>query len=212
MRLSSLCVAGLSLVGSGSALHRRQDGPIEGADGTEAVKNRYIFEFDQAVDTDATTEKLGEQLHGSTVRKTFDSDVFKGASLDTLDDVDVLEALGQLEGVINIWPAHRVQLSQPKRVDLPEPSEVGAGDYNVHHMTGVDKLHAAGVLGKGAVIAIVDSGIDYTHPAVSCPTKTHTSGTTILIFPNTARRRLRARLQGRRWLGLCRRRQLARIR
>lgn len=33
-------------------------------------------------------------------------------------------------------------------------------------MTGVDKLHALGYTGKGINIAIVDSGIDYTHPAL----------------------------------------------
>ena len=164
MRFSSLCIAGLSLAGTGVALHRREAGPIE-----DVVINRYIFEFDQKSNTDTTTEKLKEKLHGST-RRTFDSGVFKGASIDTLDDVDALKALGELEGVINVWPAHRVKLSQPDNVDMPKPSasDLGSGDYNVHHMTGVDKLHAAGVLGKGAVIAIVDSGIDYTHPAVSC--------------------------------------------
>jgi subtilisin family serine protease len=33
-------------------------------------------------------------------------------------------------------------------------------------MTGVDKLHADGVLGDGYKIAIVDTGIDYNHPAL----------------------------------------------
>ncbi|EOO01181.1 putative minor extracellular protease vpr protein [Phaeoacremonium minimum UCRPA7] len=33
-------------------------------------------------------------------------------------------------------------------------------------MTGVDKLHAAGILGKGAKVAIVDTGVYYTHPAL----------------------------------------------
>lgn len=44
-----------------------------------------------------------------------------------------------------------------------------ASNYSVHAMTGVDKLHSAGILGKGAVVAIVDTGIEYTHPAVSPP-------------------------------------------
>jgi subtilisin family serine protease len=33
-------------------------------------------------------------------------------------------------------------------------------------MTGVDKLHAEGTMGKGITIGIIDSGIDYTHPAL----------------------------------------------
>lgn len=33
-------------------------------------------------------------------------------------------------------------------------------------MTGVDKLHNQGILGAGLFVALVDSGIDYTHPAL----------------------------------------------
>lgn len=166
MRFSSLYV-GLALATGISALGRRQDAPVPGANDTQVVKDRYIFEFDQSTDVAAVTARLGDHLPGATVRKVFDSDVFKGVSVDTLDDVDVFKALGNFGGVVNVWPAHVVQLSPAERVEMPAPSEIGNGDYSVHHMTGVDKLHEAGVLGKGAVIAIVDSGIDYNHPAVS---------------------------------------------
>lgn len=37
---------------------------------------------------------------------------------------------------------------------------------NPHAMTGVDKLHEAGILGKGVKIAILDSGIDAFHPTL----------------------------------------------
>jgi len=33
-------------------------------------------------------------------------------------------------------------------------------------MTGVDKLHAAGIRGEGVVVAVADTGVDYTHPAL----------------------------------------------
>ncbi len=39
--------------------------------------------------------------------------------------------------------------------------------YGPHMMTGVDVLHAAGVLGKGITVAMIDSGVDYTHPALN---------------------------------------------
>lgn len=43
---------------------------------------------------------------------------------------------------------------------------VSAANYSIHHMTGVDKLHEAGILGKGVKVAIIDAGIDYNHPAL----------------------------------------------
>lgn len=42
-----------------------------------------------------------------------------------------------------------------------------ATNYSVHGMTGVDKLHAEGIYGKGVKIAVIDTGVDYNHPAVS---------------------------------------------
>ena len=38
--------------------------------------------------------------------------------------------------------------------------------YAPHSMTGVDKLHAEGILGEGITVAIVDTGVDYLHPAL----------------------------------------------
>jgi hypothetical protein len=38
--------------------------------------------------------------------------------------------------------------------------------FSTHVMTGVDKLHADGVYGKGITVGIIDTGIDYTHPAL----------------------------------------------
>ncbi len=39
--------------------------------------------------------------------------------------------------------------------------------YAPHRMTGVDRLHAEGFLGQNTTIGILDTGIDYTHPALN---------------------------------------------
>jgi subtilisin family serine protease len=38
--------------------------------------------------------------------------------------------------------------------------------YWPHVMTGVDKVHDKGITGKGVTIAVIDTGIDYDHPAL----------------------------------------------
>ncbi|KAH6695516.1 putative minor extracellular protease vpr [Plectosphaerella plurivora] len=159
MRFTALCLAGLSLASGSAALQRRQNGTQEDADGTGLVKNRYIFEYATTADSDAATDALETRLQGATVRRVFKSGVFKGACLDTTDDIDVLAALGELGGVVNVWPAHRLKLNMPEQKALPELTAVNTeGNYNVHHMTGVDKLHEAGIKGQGAVIAILGGG------------------------------------------------------
>jgi len=41
-----------------------------------------------------------------------------------------------------------------------------APEYNIHGVTGVDRVHALGIFGKGAKVGVIDTGVDYTHPAV----------------------------------------------
>lgn len=51
--------------------------------------------------------------------------------------------------------------------DQPSGAEAGFVDtFSPHVMTGVDKVHAQGFLGKGQTVAVIDTGIDYTHPAL----------------------------------------------
>jgi subtilisin family serine protease len=38
--------------------------------------------------------------------------------------------------------------------------------YPPHTMTGVDMLHSQGLIGEGVLVGIIDSGVDYTHPAL----------------------------------------------
>lgn len=38
--------------------------------------------------------------------------------------------------------------------------------YSPHLMTGVDQLHSEGVLGKGIIVGVIDTGVDYNHPAL----------------------------------------------
>lgn len=46
------------------------------------------------------------------------------------------------------------------------PRQEGFPFYAPHAMTGVDKLHDQGLIGTGVQIAIIDTGVDFTHPAL----------------------------------------------
>ena len=45
-------------------------------------------------------------------------------------------------------------------------NSMNSQNYSIHAATGVDVLHAAGIKGKGAQIAAIDTGVQYTQPSV----------------------------------------------
>ncbi|VTT72934.1 unnamed protein product [Fusarium fujikuroi] len=69
-----------------------------------------------------------------------------------------------MEGVVNVWQAHKVAMPKVEFSESGPSSSIR--NYSIHHWTGVDKLHAAGIRGKGSTVAIIDTGIDYTHKAL----------------------------------------------
>ncbi|KAG5818422.1 hypothetical protein H9Q71_001393 [Fusarium xylarioides] len=95
--------------------------------------------------------------------QSFDcSDVFSGMVVET--DTDNMDTLLQMEGVVNVWQAHKVAMPKVEFSEKGPSSSIR--NYSIHHWTGVDKLHAAGIRGKGSTVAVIDTGIDYTHKAL----------------------------------------------
>jgi subtilisin family serine protease len=97
------------------------------------------------------------------VVKTFDSKVFHGASIET--DSYTEDDLIQLPEVVRVWTNEEVHLLptfDEKAVTLAD-----APNYTTHNATGVSKLHAQGIFGKGVKVGVVDTGIWYDHKAVS---------------------------------------------
>ncbi|KAG9231301.1 putative minor extracellular protease vpr [Amylocarpus encephaloides] len=171
MRFSTLLVLGL--VGSGAAIQGgqpiwRRDGPSDDSAPTDTDKKtavepkKFIVEFAAGTDAQAAANAIGAPA-GNKVLKVFDSDVFKGAAIEAPDEnVDSLQAQ---DPVLKAWTTKRIQLAPP--IAQKSFSETATGqNYSTHAMTGVDKLHEAGILGKGVVVAVVDTGIDYNHPAL----------------------------------------------
>lgn len=102
--------------------------------------------------------------------KVFDSDVFVGASVES--NVENIDTLQFRDSVRQAWLSKKITLApaQPLKSYSDEATSL---NYSVHGMTGVDKLHEAGITGKGVTVAVVDTGVDYTHSVVCSEACSH---------------------------------------
>ncbi|CAE6450001.1 unnamed protein product [Rhizoctonia solani] len=97
------------------------------------------------------------------VTREYSCDIMTGVAL-TLGSPEDLLKLAESGNVQSIFPVYSHSLPDP--IDPYQPPIQPQDTQPSHVMTGVDKLHAEGILGKGIKIGIIDSGIDYTHPAL----------------------------------------------
>ncbi|CAN8105194.1 unnamed protein product [Discula destructiva] len=167
MRICSILL-GLSL--SNNALGfitRRTHHPLKTGNGTTPQAKRYIVEFEASSDFTAIQDHITAQP-GTTILKVFDTDVFAGLSVEsTSHNVD---SLSNITSVAQVWPSKIISLGTSTPVRTWNASDAAtaasSANYSVHAQTGVDRLHAQGIYGQGVVIAIVDTGTQYTHPAL----------------------------------------------
>ncbi|KID96640.1 Peptidase S8/S53, subtilisin/kexin/sedolisin, partial [Metarhizium majus ARSEF 297] len=132
-----------------------------GAPGNGIVQ-KYIVETTGG-DSPQFLSRLFDNLHAGDHKQFECEDIFTGATVTTYaENIDLIQAI---PGVANVWPV--TTLSTPRSPDVTnEINENRLANYSVHHWTGVDKLHEAGMRGKGVKVAVVDTGIDYSHPAL----------------------------------------------
>ncbi|KAF6838423.1 subtilisin-like serine protease pr1c [Colletotrichum plurivorum] len=135
---------------------------------------RYIVKFsgagsarfrkrDGSPDTDGFFAVLAESGKDTSPAVSFNSQIFHGASFDlknsSVESINEIEALPEVE---KIWSAalFTVPITSEAKVESEFPT------WNPHNDTNVALAHANGYLGQDVVVAIVDSGIDYNHPAL----------------------------------------------
>ncbi|KAL2062880.1 hypothetical protein VTL71DRAFT_5952 [Oculimacula yallundae] len=154
----------------------------------KVVAGAYIVQLETAGSLTKRASDLHSEFHlmarqdaglDYAVRETFsDESIFVGLSLN-LKGGDI-QALKDLKNVAAVWPVRTVPApsaalphnskkgpANVARADSPLPYITGELDVNrPHAMTGVDKVHAAGIKGKGIKIGIIDTGVDYRHPSL----------------------------------------------
>lgn len=107
----------------------------------------------------------GTSLQGVTTHVNITSDVFSGSSFTLRDNEDIdLEELSNLDGVVKVYPI--IQISLGISPTYRGEDALAHAQWTSHATTGVDKLHSEGILGEGALIGVVDTGVDYDHPAL----------------------------------------------
>jgi subtilisin family serine protease len=131
--------------------------------------------------------KRAAEVIDYTVRVEFTNPAyFFGLSINVKPGENI-ELLKDLPEVKNVWVNGYYERPTPFEIQaIPEAFSVNGtaqlrrrddtvpvthvtGSSSVNsglEMTGVDRLHALGIKGKGIKIGIIDSGIDYRHPAL----------------------------------------------
>lgn len=167
-----------ALANASSEANDQATSPEEEAD---VIPGAFIVEWEDNKDPgDSFYEDLGIKVEP---RKTFNYRLFHGASfrVDNATDDESGEIADQIAArpeVKSIWPVKVIKIPAPSPITTGKNATASTSSnsrkrrdtekdtFTPHVMTQVDKLRAEGYTGKGIRVAIVDSGVDYTHPAL----------------------------------------------
>jgi subtilisin family serine protease len=137
------------------------------------VPGGFIFEFDAREDNSDFLNTLDEE---GTMRMNLNYTLFKGASvqLRDLENADKIAArMAELPSVRNVWPLENFPVARSKPHWVSDGSAPAykkqkrdQTTLSTHIMTQVDRLRAEGFTGQGVRVGLVDSGVDYNHPAL----------------------------------------------
>ncbi len=179
MRVGNALLVALSATAVQSHLSPRQaQARNKTVAASDATPRRYIIEL-KSREQGARAASRAAEMSGVRVVKHFDSDIFPGVSVecDGACDAESLRAAFQEADdngdsvVAHVYKSQMIQLLPVIEEETPDVEAITARattqNNTIHQFTGVQKLHEAGILGEGVTIAVVDSGIQYTHPAVN---------------------------------------------
>ncbi|GJJ75931.1 hypothetical protein EMPS_08289 [Entomortierella parvispora] len=135
-------------------------------DHSELCPGAFLFEFKSApedvqaiLDRNAFKDKA-KGLKTTQIRHEFN--LLINAISVQIEDMSELESLMALDGLLSVTPITLVAL--PKQINPVTRSALVTSALN---MTGVTRVHAElGLTGKDVRVGIIDTGIDFNHPAL----------------------------------------------
>ncbi|KAI5249296.1 subtilisin-like protein [Aureobasidium subglaciale] len=140
------------------------------------VPGGYIVEFEDVMSIASDTKssfysELADKKMNPTHRMDLSSSLFKGLSFHVdsgLDQTVVASDIQAMPLVRKVWPISLYDTQDFVTAPYVNGSNsTGSSDvFSTHLMGHVDRLHAEGLTGNGTTVAVIDTGIDYLHPAL----------------------------------------------
>ncbi|KAI8646633.1 peptidase S8/S53 domain-containing protein [Parasitella parasitica] len=136
---------------------------------TEELQNGYILEFSS---TDKATSFIKHHTNYIHQRYNFDSELFPAVSVEFKDE-KIAQKLLRSPEIKNYWPIdHRTRLHAPvpegsNNSDVAATRFIPQANDTIPLLTqAYDKFRNLKSNGSGVKIGIIDTGVDYTHPAL----------------------------------------------
>ncbi|KAI8627325.1 peptidase S8/S53 domain-containing protein [Xylariaceae sp. FL1651] len=140
------------------------------------IAGSYVVEFEDSKDSSDFFSHIDSK---AKTRMSFDSSLFKGASIQFHDVESAEDEAAKLIGLTSVkrvWANRVYHLPKDEIVWTGKSKDASIAHkakrqssndtFTPHVMTQVDKLRAKGFTGKGIKIGVIDTGVDYTHPAL----------------------------------------------
>ncbi|KAI8890208.1 subtilisin-like protein [Backusella circina FSU 941] len=143
---------------------------------TSRIPHTYVIEFERPVESFATKRHLEESRRidfyqqldrwniNYNVRHEYD--VVNAVSLSFMSTQDSSLFFDHIQGYRKAWPVNTITKPQVFRAGATDPSEI-ATLFDYFNTTGIIRVRReSGLTGQGVHVGVIDTGVDYMHPAL----------------------------------------------